>query len=138
MSKNLKKQAFNIVQQRNLCGYMNDTKWNELICAMLNDMPFPPPYIIKTLFESECKAEAKFQKDAYYMGDWYEGFTYGEYFNGGFAIEWIKVRPRILKHRGKLIDPELIDESAEFEAVLKKYNIPYEKQNDIYCIYGYK
>ncbi|MCM1416745.1 MAG: hypothetical protein NC430_12585, partial [bacterium] len=67
-----------------------------------------------------------------------EGFTYGEYFNGGFAIEWIKVRPRILKHRGKLIAPELIDESTEFEAILKKYNIPYEKQNDIFCIYGYK
>ncbi|MBD5088161.1 MAG: hypothetical protein HDT30_05020 [Clostridiales bacterium] len=59
MSKNLKAEAFKFVKQRNLCSYMNDTKWNELRYAMLNKMPFPPPYIIKTLFESECKEEKK-------------------------------------------------------------------------------
>ena len=138
MPENLKKQAFNIVKQRDLCSYMNDTKWNELRQAMYNDVPFPPPYIIKYLFDSECREEDSIQKDSYFCGDWHEGFTYDKYFNGGFAIEWIKIRPRLLKHRGQLIVPELIDESAEFEAVMKKYSIPYEKQNEIYCIYGYK
>lgn len=134
----LKAKALKIVKQRNLCSYMNDTKWNEFRYAMLNQMPFPPSYIIKTLFENECKEERNFQNDVYYIGDWYEGFTYGEYFNGGFAIEWIKVRPRLLKHRGQLVEPQLIDASKEFEEILKTYNIFYEKKNDVYCIYGYK
>lgn len=138
VTENFKKQALSIVQQRNLCSYMNDTKWNELRWAMLNDMPFPPPYIMKTLFETECYEEKNFQEDTYFNGDWYDGFAYSESFKGNFSIEWIKVRPRMLKHRGRLIAPEVIDESAEFEDVLRKYNIPYEKQNDVYCIYGYK
>ncbi len=136
MQEHLKKQAFNIVRKRSLCSYMNDTKWNELRNAMLYEMPFPPAYVVKTLFENKCPEEKSLLKPTYY-GDWYEGFAYGEYFNGGFAIEWLKINPRFLKHRGCLIKPEVIDASHDLENILEKYNIPYEKQNYIYCIYGY-
>ncbi|MDE6781078.1 MAG: hypothetical protein K2J40_06435 [Ruminococcus sp.] len=135
MSGNLKEKAFKIVKQRNLCSYMNDTKWSELRSAMLNDMPFPPPYAMKTLFE-DCGEDIS--EDVYHIGDWYEGFCIGEYFNGGFAVEWIKVRTRILKYRGLLISPEVLDETAEFVGVLKKYNIHYEEKDGIYTIYGYR
>lgn len=30
-------------------------------------------------------------------------------------MEWIKIRPRLLKHRGKLIEPEVIDVLPEYE-----------------------
>lgn len=46
MTNEKRAEAFKIVKQRNLCSYMNDTKWNELRYAMLNKMPFPSPYII--------------------------------------------------------------------------------------------
>lgn len=135
---NMKKKAFEIVKQKNLCSYMNGTKWNELRNAMLNDMPFPPPYIVKYLFEDECPEEKNFQQDVFYLGDWYEGLTYDNYFHGEFAIEWIKVRPRYLKHRGRFVEPEVIDASEKFEEILKQYSIPFEKENGVYCIYGYR
>lgn len=44
MEEPWKRQAFRIVQQRQLCSYMNKTKWNELCNAMRFEMPFPPPF----------------------------------------------------------------------------------------------
>ena len=38
MSVDLKERVRKIVQQRNLCSYMNDIKWNELRTAMMNDI----------------------------------------------------------------------------------------------------
>lgn len=69
MKRNLNRKIFNVIESRNLCSYMNYTKWCELRNAMTNDMPFPPPYIMKTLFENECKYEKEFEKDVYYLGD---------------------------------------------------------------------
>lgn len=138
MNTDMKKKALNIIRDRNLCSYMNNTKWNELRMAMLNEMPFPPAYIIKYLFEDECPQEKNFQSDVWYFGDWNEGLTFEDYFNGGFAIEWIKIRPRYLKHRGVLIDPEIIDATEKFEEILIQYNIPFEEENGVYCIYGYR
>lgn len=65
----------------------------------------------------------------------YDGYLDAEEW---FVIEWIKVRPRYLKYRGRLIEPECIDVAEKFEGILKKYNIPYEEDNGVYCIYGYR
>ncbi|MGN1412281.1 MAG: DUF6678 family protein [Oscillospiraceae bacterium] len=138
MKDNLKKKVYNIIQERNLCSYMNNTKWNELCIAMINEMPFYPPYIVKTLFENDCKEEKYFKYDVSYLGDWYE--LYEVY--PKIAIEWIKVRPRYIQYDyiGYLIEPKskVIDGTEKFLEILKKYNIPYVQENDIYTIYGYK
>ena len=139
MSDNLKERVRKIVSQRELCSYMNDTKWNELRSAMLNEMPFPPPFIVKFLFDSECIKETEFQKDVYYLGDWYYGLSLdGCCFNASFAIEWIKIRPRYLKRHGALIGPEIISAESDFVRILNKYNIPFVKNDGVYCIYGYR
>ena len=139
MASDLKEKVREIVTQRNLCSYMNNTKWNELRTAMMNDMPFPPPYIIKFLFEDEAIGEKHFSEDVYYLGDWYSIFAIeGHYFNGAFAVEWIKVRPRYLKHRGHLIKPEVIDAEDKFVEILRQHSIPYKENDGIYCIYGYR
>ncbi len=102
---------------------------------MMNEMPFPPPYILKFLFEEEAVGEKYFYKDVNYLGDWYNGFAIeGHYFNGVFAVEWIKVRPRYLKFRGQLLESEVISAECEFIEILKRYSIPYD---GVYCIYGY-
>ncbi|MDE5556289.1 MAG: hypothetical protein K2J32_01165 [Ruminococcus sp.] len=138
MSTDLKEKVRKIVHQRNLCSYMNDTKWNELRNAMMNEMPFSPPYIVKFLFEDKAEREEYFFQDVYYSCDWYYVFAIeNHYFNGAFAVEWIKVRPRYLKYRGQLIEPEIIEAENEFIEILKKYSIPYEESNGVYCIYGY-
>ena len=138
MSTDLKEKVRKIIYQRNLCSYINDTKWNELRNAMMNEMPFSPPYIVKFLFEDKAEGEEFFFQDVYYSCDWYYAFAIeNHYFNGAFAVEWIKVRPRYLKHRGQLIEPEIIEAENEFIEILKKYSIPYEESNGVYCIYGY-
>lgn len=118
---------------------MNDTKRNELRTTMMNDMPFPPPYILTFLFEDKAVGEEYFHEDVNYLGDWYYGFALeGHYFNGAFAVEWIKVRQRYLKHRGCLIEPEVIDATDKFVEILKQYSIPHEESDGVYCIYGYR
>lgn len=136
MLDEFKKKVYSIIEKRNLCSYMNNTKWDELITAVRNEMPFPPPNEIKYLTQDDIPQTKVLNEDVYYWGDWN-----GEYFpprEDYFNIEWIKVRPRYLKYRGKLIAPEVVDESKTFEAILIRYNIPYVEENGLYCIYGYR
>lgn len=136
--KDLKEKVRKIVQQRNLCSCMNATKWKELRNAMMDEMPFPPPFIIKYL-DTECIEEADFQNDVWHWGDWYYAYAVeGSSFDASFAVEWIKVRPRYLKSRGALIEPEIISAEDIFVVLLKKYGIPYEENDGVYCIYGYR
>ena len=133
MQESWKRRAFRIVQQRQLCSCMNDTKRRELCHAMRFDMPFPPPFTMKTLFE-ECQSEP--MQDDYYLGDLEEPFGFGTDQFDGIAIEWIRIHPRLLVHRGRLISPQLLDASEQLEYLLHKHSIPFAKQDMDYLIYG--
>lgn len=137
MEEEWKRKAFRIVQQRQLCSCMNDTKWRELRRAMGYEMPFPPPFILKTLFDREMQQPEGMQ-DAFYPGDWEDAFAYGADQFDGIAIEWIRIHPRLLEHRGRLIPPRLLDASDRLECLLQTYHIPFEKQGVDYVIYGYR
>lgn len=116
---------------------MNDTKWNELRDAMLNEMPFQPAFTVKFIFDRNEPDLSGIISDV--SGDWYYGLSIDrECFNAFFAIEWVKIRPWYMKKRGALISDEKVDASRELESLLKKYNIPYETENGVYCIYGYR
>lgn len=118
---------------------MNNTKWKELKKG-ISELPFLPPFVIKSVDEEETFYH-QFKEDVYYTGDW--GMYLDNYLGGDiyatpfYAVEWIKIRPRLLKHQGRLIESKVIDETDEFLAILKKYNIPFEEQNGAYIIYGY-
>lgn len=130
----LHERVSEIIQQRQLCSWMNNTKWTELISSIIQEMPFPPAFAIKYLTSDIEPSIDTFACD--YYGDWTgENFPSSEYF---FNIEWIKVQPRYRKYRGRLVSPEIIDGSKEFEVILNKFHVPYEIENGIYCIYGYK
>lgn len=58
--------------------------------------------------------------------------------NASFAVEWIKIRPRYLKRRGRLIEPEIIYAEKEFAEILAKYSIPFEEIDGAYYVYGYR
>lgn len=136
MQNDLKNKVLHIVCERNLCSYMNNTKWNELITAVKNEMSFPPAFEIRYVTQ-ETDTESKIETEAVnYIGDWNgENFPPQEYY---FNIEWIKVCPRFQKYRGKLIAPEVVDETKTFEKILDKCNIPFEEKGGLYCIYGYR
>lgn len=133
--KILKDKAMQIIRERQLWSLMNDTKWRELQVAMRTEMPFAPPYILKIISEEICLEEPYFQKDVSYLGNWDdEILCWGEF----YWIEWVKIRPRYLKFRGKLIAPALLDATEQFLEILHRLNIPYDVEDDMYCIYGYK
>ena len=129
-----------IIEQKGMCSVMNTTKWKELKIG-ISKLPFEPPFVIKTVDEKESEYHT-FEEDIYHTMDW--GLYLDNYLGGDiyateyFEIEWIKVRPRILKKQGKLIPDKIIDETEEFVAVLQKYSIPFEEENGTYIIYGYQ
>ena len=125
-----KREILAIVEAKGLCSVMNNTKWRELQAAM-ETLAFPPPYQIKQVHKP-CTAE--FAEDVWYVGDWSD-----EAMQPFFAIEWIQVRPRYTKHVGQLVKPTVIDETAEFQAVLQSCHIPYEEDgHGGFMIYGYR
>lgn len=132
----LKEKVNKIIADKNLTSYMNDTKWLELQNAIA-DLPFPPPYSLKLVIDYHISNEpTQLSYAPQYIGDW------SSYWNEGlppfFNIEWIKVCPRYGKFRGRIINDEILDETEEFITILKKYNIPYEKDKENFIIYGYK
>ncbi len=135
-----KKKVMSIVERRGLCSMMNDTKWKELKEG-ISELPFLPPFVIKGLDEEETDYH-QFNEDVYYSGDW--GFYLDNYLGGDiyatpfYSVEWIKIRPRLLKHQGRLIEDEILDETSEFLDILRKFNISFVKQNGSYIIYGYR
>ena len=125
----LKSEAFRAAQTKGLENCLSKEKWDILRQAMMNEMPFLPTYTAKFITDEEpCTEEI----------NWHEAYVYEGLFNGAFALEWVKIRPCTQKVRGKLIAPEIIDAGKELEDILKKYSIPYEEENGVYCIYGYR
>ena len=135
-----KENIHRIIGQKGLCSAMNTTKWKELK-KVVGELPFQPPFVIKEVDEEEMSRHT-FDQDVRHSGDW--GLYLDNYLGGDmyavpyFAVEWIKVRPRLLKAQGRLLPDKVIDETAEFIEGLKKYGIPYEEQNGTVIIYGYK
>lgn len=138
--KDHKEKIMSIITSRGLCSTMNDTKWRELKMGV-SAIPFCPPFIIKTVDEEET-AYHQFDEDVSFHGDW--GLYLEDYLGGDmyatpfYAVEYIKVRPRYKKHRGRLVSDEIIDETMEFLAILERYNIPFEASNGTFIIYGYR
>jgi hypothetical protein len=128
--KKLKKKVISLVEQKNMASNMNNTKWKELRQSV-RILPFPPPYEVK--FITDTVEPESFDKDVWYIGNWDDELLFPL-----FNIEWIKVRPRYIKDRGRLIDGEVIDETDMFIDILKRYSIPYEEENGTFIIYGYK
>lgn len=117
------------VRARGLVSAMNDTKWRELVGAV-GTLPFPPPYQLKTVLEA-APVPARFDADVDYEGDW------GEPLWPYFAVEWIRVRPRVLRFRGRLAPPVVHDISAEFDALLRGTGVPYRPIGDAIEIVGH-
>lgn len=118
------------IKRRGLTSYMNNTKWMELQAAIENELPFSPPYVRKDLAGPEPRHE--FREDVGSWGDWSVETLYPLY-----TIEWLKIRPRYLKHRGQLISPEVVSCEADLLAILKRYQIPFVSRDGFFMIYGY-
>lgn len=139
-SERYKEKIKTIIQNKGMCSIMNNTKWRELKKG-ITELPFLPPFVIKSVDEEESTYH-QFDEDVYNTCDW--GIYLDNYLGGDiyatpfYAVKWIKIRPRLLKHQGQLIESIVMDETDEFLGILRKYNIPFEEQNGTYIIYGYR
>ncbi|WP_191724472.1 DUF6678 family protein [Comamonas avium] len=115
---------------RGLGSYMNDTKWRKLI-AEIARLPFPPPYQRKDVLQLVPEPET-FDSDVSYLGDWTEGI------HPLFSIEWIRIRPRYVRHAAQLLPKVVIDCQTDLEFALQSLRQPYEKSNGSILIYGYR
>ncbi len=126
-----------LVAQRGLTSCMNDTKWREFQQAMATEMPFPPPYIYRSLFEEGKEDAWTLPEEVGYTGDYSaESFAWNDY----QTIQWVKVRPWYYQNRGGLLCQHRVlhNGEEEFLAILKRYSIPYEEKDGVYTIYGYR
>lgn len=125
-----KEKVMNAVSERQLASIMNNTKWRELQSAVLNTLPFPPPFQAKYVLE-DAPSPNEFEDDVWYVGDWIEGLM------PFYHVEWINVRPRHLVSKGRLVQPEVIDITEKFIGILNEHSIPYYRDSKSIYIYGY-
>lgn len=122
-----------IVDERQLTSCMNNTKWREFLHVMTEEMSKKVPYAFHTIFDEDDRNDDFF--DTCYCRECFNGYHFK-------SLEWVKVKPKFCerKHRGRLIADEEIwhDLEEEFVKNVKKYSIPYEVEDGIYTIYGYR
>jgi hypothetical protein len=130
MSK-AKQQTRAEVARRGLVSLMNDTKWHELRGAVQTELPFAPPYQLKVVLNPHPQPE-QFDTDVNYLGDWSD-----ECLVPFYEIEWIQIRPRYLRHRGRLLAAEVLSVESELLAILHRYDVPYRHDKGSIWIFGY-
>ncbi|MCH5584002.1 hypothetical protein MK805_03365 [Shimazuella sp. AN120528] len=126
----LKQRVQAVIREKQLTSLLNRTKWERLQKSVIEELAFPPAYQIKYVLENRPYPES-FEQDVWYWGDWEEGL---EPF---YHIEWIRVRPRYVKKRGKISEGEIIDITEEFIRLLRKWRIPFVVKKESIYIYGY-
>lgn len=124
-------KAKKIIEEKKLVSVMNNTKWSKLFSSIVNELPFPPICEVKYLLQEEEYHLTKDSKNV--IGDYSDFFIKDVL----FMIEWIEIRPRIIRHRGILISDEIESIEDEFREILRKYRIPFKFRDGTYCIYGY-
>lgn len=124
-----------VIEKRQLVSYMNNTKWRELfhiteeVIEKHISFSCSYPCVMKTIFDEK--------------EEWFNFKNEERNFEQLFkSIEWVKIQPKFFaeKARGRLIDNEKIlhDFEKEFVENLNIYSIPYEVEDGIYTIYGYR
>lgn len=135
----LKDEVELIVRRKQLSSIMNDTKWLKLQTAILSTAEFEPAYIVQLLTD-EIEYSPVFGRTPTYLGDWKLIFENWEYAPPPFFnIKWMAIQPLLEIHKGRLVNPEIIDKSDILLNILHKYHIPFEKEREhTFIIYGYK
>lgn len=112
--------------EHQLSSCMNNTKWRELVEEITKDQDYNPSVNIKTVFEKENNNS--------FSTVWWEEVE-SEGYN---LIEFLEINPIKEEFVGRLVKPKTTDYTKFIESGLKKHSIPYEVNEGIFKIYGYK
>lgn len=122
----MEKTTLKYIADNQLSSFMNNTKWKELVRMLKSNPDYDPEVKIKYLFENEPS-----------MG--FSTICWKEVERDGFElIQWIKINPTKEVFIGRLVSPDQTDYSDLIEKGLTRINIPYEFDEGIFTIYGYK
>ncbi|GAB1855804.1 hypothetical protein MHTCC0001_06390 [Flavobacteriaceae bacterium MHTCC 0001] len=130
-----KERVFNIVKQKGLGSYMNDSKWLQLQKEIIK-LDFSPPYLEKLVTDNEFRYANVDTNNVSFFGDW------APFYKGGmplfFDIEYLMIIPRRKEYVGKQVNDKTLDISEKLKEILTKINIPFETNCNNFIVYGYK
>lgn len=120
------------IYERGLTSQMNDHKWRALCSAVVEQLPFPPPYQEKHV-TSDVPHPEVLESAPGYHGDW--GRTPEAAM--GLSIEWLKVAPRVRVEVGRLLPPRIEDCSGQLRGLLTGLRIPFKEEDGFFVIFGH-
>ncbi|SEW28789.1 hypothetical protein SAMN05216413_1864 [Ruminococcaceae bacterium KH2T8] len=129
--KTLSEKRLDIIRERGLTSYMNDTKWNELIDDISRIVGLPVMY--RTLFDEQ-------DPDDYWTIKGDESILPMD----KALIEWFRIGCviRKKKNNGRLIGSDVIehDVTDDIKNILDKHSISHEYDQEVgsFTIYGYR
>ncbi len=129
--KTQNEKILEVIQQRQLTSYMNNTKWIELIKEIRQISCLPIMY--KTVFDASAP-------EFYWTIDGDEHF---EFMNKAL-IEWFKISGNIkeCENLGRLLTPKVVLHNVNDKIVdiLQRHSIYYEydETDNSYIVYGYR
>ncbi len=126
-----KRRIREILTERGLASYMNDTKWRKL-CRSIDKLPFRPAYQIKCV-DGDAPEPCELQHAPTYFGNWAKTPEAGL----GIHIEWMKIAPRYSPYRGRSISQAVQDCSSELLALLSRLQLPFVEQDSFIVLYGH-
>tara|TARA_R110002051_G_scaffold103972_2_gene176430 strand:- start:59 stop:538 length:480 start_codon:yes stop_codon:yes gene_type:complete len=118
------------VERRGLGSVMNQTRWTELRAA-IRDLPFAPPYQRQDVLE---RPEPLWPSDQQVdPGCWCD-----ECLEPLYAIEWLRIIPRLWRQEGALLPLKPAGDCTEaLRAALSRLNIPFREDDRGIWIHGY-
>ncbi len=120
------KRTRNYIFENQLASCMNTTKWKKLVAEITANETYDPLVNIKLIFDIENNNS-------------FSPVWWNEVERDGFElIEWIQIQPFKTEKGVRLISSTQIDYTEFIQKGLNKHNIPYEYDQGVFTIYGYK
>ena len=121
-SPEIRTRILRLIEQRNLCGLANDTKWNELISLMRAKEGWKPHFRCKCI-------------DGTFV-DWDREWFYHLPFPL-LSLEWLDLSGIEKSNHGKMLAPTQIDHSEWIKGCLRQIGFDYQKGRFMVRIFGY-
>ena len=118
------------VERRGLASVMNQTRWTKLRDG-IRDLPFSPPYQYQAVLDPREMLWVSDQRVQ--PGCW----CY-ECLEPFYAIEWLRLIPRLWWQDGALLPLTLVEDcTGPLRSTLIRLNIPFREDERGFWIYGY-
>ena len=117
-----KDKIYRAIEERQLCGIANNTKWNKLIDTIRLWEDWRPSYRYKTVnnYISHWDVE------------WYHHLPFPF-----LCVEWFDIGLHEEVYIGQLVKNKIIDHTKEITDLLTQCKLQYEVHNDIVRVWGY-